>query len=98
MINLIKKCIIIAIYHFKTIENKYLLRFCLMRYVIVNLFEKFAAYSSIMFGLLDPAIGKVNSSLQSCSEQGCVVTETPTTSSQLPVETTAKCEGGYSFL
>ena len=40
----------------------------------------------------DPAIGKVNSSLQSCSEQGCVVTETPTTSSQLPVETTAKCE------
>ena len=46
-----------------------------------------------MFGLLDLASGNVESSLQSCLEHGCVVTQSPTASSQLPVGPT-KCEGG----
>ena len=41
---------------------------------------------SIIFDLLVPAIGKEESSLQSCSERGCIDTQSQTT----------ECKGGYS--
>ena len=64
-----------------------------MRYDI--LFCKiYCVLISIMFGLLVPAIGKIESSLQKCSKHGCIVTQSSKTSSQLPVGPT-KCEGSY---
>ena len=55
----------------------------------------------LLFGLLDPAVGDVDSSLQSCSEDGCIVatqSSSPTASSLIPVtETTLASKGDYSI-